>query len=144
VKKFGGRLKGWLDSFSRFASSWIRGFSPARTSMKFLLSIVTLLLPVTIFVMVPKLRATNTISVTAISDKPMENGFTLREASTSAITGTDGSGGYCAAGSSTDLVNFAPAGGPTNPCSDNPCLNGGTCIPTQLGATCSCTRCWTG
>jgi hypothetical protein len=111
VKNFGLRLKGGLTSGGlwSFASSWIRGFSSARTSIKFLFGMIALLLPVTILVLVSNLRATaNVITVNTTSDTPAMGFCTLREAIANANAEMDTSGGDCTAGTGDDLINFSP------------------------------------
>ncbi len=136
MKKFGLRLKGWLvtSGFWSSASSWMRGFSSARTSIKFLIAIVALMLPLIVFVMVSKLPATNTIAVT-----------TLHDAVAKAQAETDVKGNRCVASTGTDLINSTPGFGTGgDPCANNPCLNGGQCIDDMGIAVCICRYCWIG
>ena len=112
MKNFGLRLKGWVASNGgwSFASSWIRGFSSAVTRPTFLIAIVALLVPASIILAVSSLRATNTITVSTLSDTPASGFCTLREAIVNANAATDLSGGHCTAGTGNDLINFSVTG----------------------------------
>ena len=146
MKESGLQLKGRLASGGSwlFAPSWTKGFSSGRTSIKFLIGIVGLLLPFNVFVMVSQLPATNTITVTATNDTPMSGQFTLREAITQANAETGTSGGRCVADTGKDLINFTPSNSGLNVCANNPCLHGGLCTPTPAGPVCTCAYCWVG
>ena len=72
----------------------------------FLLAMVAILVPVSIALLVSRLRATNTITVTTTSDTPTTGQCSLREAIANANAEMDTSGGDCPAGTGDDLINF--------------------------------------
>ena len=102
------RVKDWVRSddglFS--VSAWLKGFSNAVTRPTFLIAMVAILVPVSIALLVSRLRATNTITVTTTSDTPTPGQCGLREAIANANAEMDTSGGDCPAGTGTDLINF--------------------------------------
>ena len=111
---------GWIaDSMGKHlrrlvdaASASLRGFSSARTSIKFLLGILAISIPLVIFLLQPFSKATppNIITVNTISDTPAMGFCTLREAIANANAMAEVSGGHCTAGTGTDTINFSVSG----------------------------------
>ena len=108
MKNFRRRMNHWLPSGDPLTSAiaMLKGFSSAVTRPIFLLAMVAILVPVSIALLVSRLRATNTITVTTTSDTPTTGQCSLREAIANANAEMDTSGGDCPAGTGDDLINF--------------------------------------
>ena len=90
------------------ARAGIRGFSTARTSVKFLIGIVALLAPINIFLLVSNVRATpNLITVDVNTDDSSAGHCTLRAAIDSANNHVADAGTTCAAGNGMDDIQFS-------------------------------------
>src|SRR5260370_36675598 len=103
---------GWSRLLVTFSK--LTGLSPARTSLKFIVVMLAVLLPCSLVFFAPNLRATsNIITVNNTTDPASTsgNGFcTLREAIDNANAASDTWGGDCTAGTGTDTINFSVSG----------------------------------
>jgi len=87
----------------------LKGFSSARTSVKFLLATVAVLVPIAIFILQAPSHATNVITVNTLDDPGTSGECSLREAIENSIGATSGNG-TCAAGTGTDTIEFSLSG----------------------------------
>src|ERR1035437_6578041 len=97
----------------RGAISKLASFSGARTSLKFMVILVAVLLPCSLIFFPTGLRATsNIITVNTLSDASTSGDglCTLREAINNANSASDTTGGDCAAGTGTDIITFSVSG----------------------------------
>ena len=100
-----------LGQLATAAVSTIKGFSSARTSIKFLIGIIALILPIAVVLLVSNLKASPTvITVDSISDGSSAGICTLRAAIDSANNHTPDGGTTCVAGTGDDLIDFNLSG----------------------------------
>jgi hypothetical protein len=111
VNGFIGGLSEWARQYLGYLiqtlSASLRGFSSARTSIKFLIGIISLVVPVCLFVLVSSLRAMpNMIMVTVNTDGSSAGVCTLRAAIDSANSRTTADGSNCQTGTGNDVIQF--------------------------------------
>jgi CSLREA domain-containing protein len=103
-----------VRSFLPSTISKFTDLSDARVSLKFMLALLAVMLPVSIVIFTTNLRATsNIITVTNTTDPASTSGnkfCTLREAINNANAKSDTSGGDCTAGTGTDTIVFSVSG----------------------------------
>ena len=107
MKNFG--LRRFLDRLANAAVSSIKGFSSARTSVKFLIGIIAVIAPICLFVLVSNLRATppTVITVDVNTDGSSTGVCTLRAAIDSANSHTAADGSNCTPGTGNDVIQFS-------------------------------------
>ena len=97
----------------RGALSALTGVSDARVSVKFMITLLAVLLPCSVVVFTTNLRATpNIITVNTLSDDSTSGDglCSLREAINNANSASDTTDGDCAAGTGTDTIEFSVTG----------------------------------
>ena len=108
------RVGGSVCSIFLAAISKLTCLSDARTSLKFMVVILGVLLPGSVVIYTTNLRATSNIITVNNTTDPASvsgNGFcTLREAINNANSASDTTSGDCVAGTGTDTINFSVSG----------------------------------
>ena len=103
-----------LDFILAAASARIRGFSSARTSIKFLLGVTAVSVPLLILLLQPSSKAVGVIFVTTITDPltaPPNGACSLREAIENVNDpGVDHTGGDCSTDFGSHLIEFQVSG----------------------------------
>jgi hypothetical protein len=106
-------LLGAVRSSFLAAISKLTGFPAARTSLKFIVVMLAVLMPASLVFFASNLRSQTSIVVNNLSDPRAvsRNGFcTLREAINNANAAGDTTNGDCAAGTGNDDITFSLGG----------------------------------
>src|ERR1035437_9609945 len=108
------RIADSVCSTFRSAISKLTSLSGARTSLKFIVVLLAVLLPCSLLFFTTGLQATSNIKTVNNPTDPASisgNGFcTLREAINNANSASDTTGGACAIATGTDTINFSVSG----------------------------------